>query len=114
MKKNIRIQKDRSIIFSRARLTTGFMDRLQGLLGTTSILTEEPLIIDNCSSVHSFFMKYTIGVIHLNSNNAIIGYEVLPPHRIGRMIWGTKKVIECHPDAYQDKHLKIGDRILFY
>lgn len=111
MKSGIKILLNDNIVFFNARLTTSFFDRLKGLLGTTSLDADSPLIIDKCGSVHSFFMKYSIGVLYLNADRQVIGKELLRPNRLGRFYWRTRLVIECSSQSLDSLDIPIGTRI---
>lgn len=99
------------ILFEYPRIARSFWARLKGLLGTDSIDYEACLLFYRCSSVHNFFMKYTIGVIYLDKDDVVIDYEVLKPWKIGKIIRRTNKIIECNVDKLQDLGLKIGDQV---
>lgn len=54
-----------------------FAQRLKGLLGTGAHDTNAmPVIIENCSSVHTFGMRYDIDIAFVNA-----GYFVIATHR---------------------------------
>lgn len=49
-----------------------FFDRLIGFMGKKNI--NHGLLFNNCSSIHTFFMKEAIDVIMLNDENRILYY----------------------------------------
>lgn len=96
---------------STARLTMSFLDRLRGLLGSDSIDVESPLVIDYCSAVHCFFMRYPIMVYYLNARDVVIAKEMIFPNHLGKFYWSTRTVIEAHPDIESLYPINIGDHI---
>jgi len=58
-----------------------FFDRFMGFMGKRNI--QSGLLFNNCSSIHTFFMKENIDVIMLNSKNEILYYYPnLPKNKI--------------------------------
>ena len=71
-----------------------FLTRFRGLMGKKSLGYEEGLLLVNCSSIHSFFMKIPIDAVYLSKNMTVLGTETLKPWSVGRHIKGTVNVLE--------------------
>ncbi len=57
---------DHSCLIPRVALTGNWFERLRGLLGSPPPGPGEALLIRPCSSVHTFFMGYTIDLVFLD------------------------------------------------
>lgn len=91
---NIYVEDRPDIVFSLDE-KKGFFQRLQGLLGTTTLAPNHGIILYNTHQVHTFGMKYPIDCISLNENNEIIGAVFnVQPNRIVTKFPGTKHIIE--------------------
>lgn len=72
------------------------------------------LHIRPCSSVHSFFMRYPIDVLHLDEAGRIVGIEQrLKPGSIGRKIKGTRSVVELPAGTVEQADVQIGQTAVF-
>ena len=65
-----------------------FKDKLIGLMGKKNI--NYSLLIKNCKSIHTFFMKESIDILLLDKNNKILDIKRnIKPNKI--IIFKTKK-----------------------
>ncbi len=96
---------------SEITLADTFYKRLKGLLGKSSINAQEGLLLKNCSSIHCFFMKFTIDAIYLSKNMTVIEKETIKPWKTGKMVKNTAHVLELKEGASQN--VKAGDTLLF-
>lgn len=72
----------------KIKITKNFKDRLIGLMGKKNI--NYSLLIKNCKSIHTFFMKEEIDVLLLDKNNIIIDIKRnIKPNKI--IIFKNKK-----------------------
>lgn len=51
--------------------TSTSLERLSGLLSMPKLASDEGLLIDNCRSVHTFFMNYAIDLVYLDKVGTI-------------------------------------------
>lgn len=84
-----------TVLAQRCELANTPFKRMKGLLGRRRLEDGEGLIIQPCSSVHTFFMRFPIDVIFLDASNKIIGlYKEFPPFRLSRIFFAAQKAIE--------------------
>ena len=57
--------------------------RARGLLGTNSLPSGEGLLIEHCSSIHSFWMRYAFDAIFLDRQGRVI-HVIHAMKQIGR------------------------------
>ncbi|WP_373231870.1 DUF192 domain-containing protein [Cohnella sp.] len=91
-----------------------FLRRLRGLMLTKSLSDGYGLHIRPCRSVHSFFMRYSIDVLHLNEAGRIVGIQQrLKPGTIGKAIKGTRSVVELPAGTLEQADVRIGQTAVF-
>jgi len=67
---------------------TGFWQRFRGLMCKSALPCDQALLIQNCSSVHTCFMRFVIDVVYLDKQMLIVKLDRnVPPWR---MRWGGK------------------------
>lgn len=86
-----------------------FMKRFKGLMFRSCLPVGKALMLFNCSSVHTCFMRFPIDVVYLNRNYIIVGIETLRPWGIGKMLRGTKMIVEMNEGAA--KQLNVGEQL---
>lgn len=100
------------ILLDDLRVASGFWDRLKGLLGTTSLGATQGLWIHSCNSIHTYFMKYTIDCVFLDSRLKV--HSIVSNVRPGRVVWpqwGAVSVIEMKDGQANVLGIKIGDEL---
>ena len=88
-----------NVLADKVGLADSFISRFKGLMGRKRICGGEGLLLMNCPSVHSFFMKISIDVVYLSRDMTVVGIETLPPWQIGRRVKGTSHVLELAAGA---------------
>ena len=85
--------------------------RMKGLLGTQSLRAGQGILITNCKQVHTFFMKYPIDVIFLDSKNNVLKSTTMKPWRISPWILRAEKVLETPAGISQSLGLTAGSKL---
>ncbi|MDD5595378.1 MAG: DUF192 domain-containing protein [Candidatus Omnitrophica bacterium] len=88
------------------------LKRLKGLLGKKELPKGKALIIKPCSSVHSFFMQFTIDLIFLDEQNRVI--KTIPyfrPFRITRPYFHAVSVVELPSGTIDSSLTQITDSL---
>jgi uncharacterized protein len=111
--RNIILHLESAILTEKCSICMNFFERARGLLFRPALTKTagDALLIPRCNSIHTFWMKYPIGVIFLDSEQRILA---IYPHVSKRRIVSHKKakfaleVASGNPWALD---LKVGDRI---
>ncbi len=98
------------LILSNVIIADTFFSRFKGLLGRKSINTDEGLLLKNCSSIHCFFMKFTIDAVYLSEDMEVLYKETIKPWGIGKIIKNTRHILEIPENASQA--MQTGGRII--
>lgn len=71
------------------------------------------LVIDPCSSIHMFFMRFPIDVLYMDRNDQIVRVQKgIKPWRAGPLrTRGAKYVIELPVGTIERTQTTVGDRI---
>ncbi|MGB5824532.1 MAG: DUF192 domain-containing protein [Proteocatella sp.] len=72
----------------------GFWTRFLGLMGRKNMPKDSGLILMNCSSIHTFFMRFDINVVYLSKDFKVLGVQTIKPWRFGKFIRGVNHVLE--------------------
>ena len=103
--------RNRSCLGDRVERADGFLPRLKGLLGRQGLAEGEGLILEDCASVHTCFMRFPIDLCFLGA-----GYEVLKtlenlgPWRMASSL-GARAVLELPAGRVRDCEVRQGDRL---
>lgn len=72
------------------------------------------MLIQPCSSIHTFFMNYAIDVLYLDVNNTILAIdEDMRPRKVGRIVKGAVAVVELSSGKVKETNTKIGQTVEF-
>ena len=89
-----------------------FLARGRGLMGRPGLAPGEGLLIDPCSSVHSFFMRFPIDVVFADKANRVVGLtEAMPPNRPFAGSWGARYVVELPAGTIAATGTQVGDTL---
>lgn len=97
------------LLFSDVKLADSFKTKLIGLLNKKSIDKDEGLLLLNCSSIHCFFMKFTIDAVYLSKDMKVLHKETIRPWRIGKLVKNCYHVLELSEGMSKD--IVVGDYI---
>ena len=97
------------VIADKVIIAQDFASRSIGLLNRTGLSKGEGLVIDPCSSIHTFLMKFPIDVLYLDKNSRIIKIVTdLKPWRLSQALF-AQKVVELESGAIAKLRIKCGD-----
>jgi uncharacterized membrane protein (UPF0127 family) len=97
-------------LLCRARVADRFGTRGIGLLTRKSLAPDEGLLIKPCTSVHTWFMRFTIDVLYLDKEDVVVKATTLKPWRFSFGGKGTKNVLELAEGRIGAMGVKAGDR----
>ncbi len=84
-----------TVLAERAGFATSPMSRAIGLMGQAALPDGGGLVIDPCTSIHMFFMRFAIDALYVASNGTVLRVvSHLRPWRIGPIILRSRYVVE--------------------
>lgn len=108
-------RKDGSLIIARCSVMATPAERMKGLLGHTSLSDDEALWFPHETSVHTFFMKFSIDVAFLDRKGRVLAlYHSLKPWRhtwihLFALGGGT---LEAAPGLFRKIGLRKGEELV--
>lgn len=97
-----------AVIARRVAVARSLFDRMRGLLGRDSLPPGEGMLIERCSSIHTFFMRFPIDVVFLDRRMAVVKVSRhIAPWRLASA-FGAASVLEMAAGALDDQPLPPG------
>jgi|SRR6266700_3614330 len=97
----------------KVRFAASLIDRAIGLLLTPDLRAGEGMYLSPCKSVHTFFMRYPIDVLFLDSEGTVLKQHTLRPWRISGWQAQCRGVLELMDGTLSRTGTQVGDRIEF-
>jgi uncharacterized protein len=90
--------------------------RLRGLIGKRSLPDGGGLLIRPCNSIHMFFMRMPLDVLHCGASGPDGGPVLrmlvgIKPWRVGPIVRGSKYVLELPPGTIERTGTQVNDTI---
>jgi uncharacterized protein len=87
--------------------------RMKGLLGRDSLAEGHALLIEPCSSIHTFFMRFPIDVLFLSRDLRVLrALHRLQPWRATRVHFGSAMAVELPAGTLERAQVQRGDRLV--
>lgn len=101
-----------AVLGRRIREARSFFTRGRGLMLAPGLDEGEGLLIDPCSSIHTFFMRFPIDVLYVDRSGTIVRADgVMKPWRIGPVFTGSRWVVELPPGTIDATGTQKGDKL---
>lgn len=94
----------------RCEVARSFLARGRGLMGRAELAPGAGLLIEPCSSVHSFFMRFPIDVVFVSRQHRVVGLTAaMPPYRPYAGARGARYVVELPAGTIASTGTAVGD-----
>jgi uncharacterized protein len=98
------------IVCHEMKIADRFMTRLIGLLNKPQLEPGAGLLIEPCSSIHTFGMAFPIDVVALDRDYRVLGvWKDIPPWRVKVFSGDTYRVLELGSGTLHLSDVQIGD-----
>jgi len=85
---------------------------MKGLLGRDGLGRDEALILPNCNSVHTWFMRFPIDVVFVDRQWRVVALvPQMAPWRVSPLVWGAAAVVELAAGTIQRAGLSAGQQL---
>lgn len=99
-----------AVLATEARRALRFRERLRGLLGTRALPPGHGLLIEPCSSIHTFFMAYPIDVLFLDHDGRVVRtIDSMAPWRATLPCLRARSVLELPAGTLRSTGTAPGD-----
>jgi uncharacterized membrane protein (UPF0127 family) len=97
----------------RVAIARSFWRRGKGLMFRSQLPAGTGLVIDPCSSIHTFWMRFPIDVLYVDKNGKVLRADrAMKPWRIGPLIVRHGRfVIELPAGTIERTHTERGDQL---
>ncbi|HVX30153.1 MAG TPA: DUF192 domain-containing protein [Nitrolancea sp.] len=97
----------------RVAIARSFWSRGKGLMFRSELPTGTGLVIDPCSSIHTFWMRFPIDVLYLDKNGTVLRADhAMKPWRIGPLfVRHGRFVIELPAGTIERSRTERGDHL---
>ncbi|MEX1218567.1 MAG: DUF192 domain-containing protein [Acidimicrobiales bacterium] len=96
-----------SRVLATVEIASSRRDRRKGLLGRHGI--EGALLLSPARSVHTFGMRFSIDVAHLNEAGEVLRITTMKPNRLGAFVFRSRSVIETEANELKKWGVASGD-----
>jgi uncharacterized membrane protein (UPF0127 family) len=101
--------KTGEVIYERLVVADTFWKRAIGLLWRTELSDDEAILIRSCRSIHTCFMRMSIGAAFCDSKGRVLRvFQTVPPWRIRLGPKGSRMVVEF---ASSSRKLRKGQQL---
>ncbi len=106
------VQKTGRILADRLEVARTTRERMRGLLGRDALASGGGMLIERCSSIHTFFMRFPLDVVFLDADMSVRKIvKNLRPWRLASAA-GASHVVELPAGVLDDVVLECGDVLL--
>jgi uncharacterized protein len=96
----------------QCEVARSFLARGWGLMGREALPAGAGMLIEPCSSVHSFFMRFPIDVVFADRQHRVVGLAVaMPPNRPYAGAWRARYVVELPAGTIAASGTQLGDTL---
>jgi len=100
------------ILSAQAEMADTFFSRMRGLLGRSTFVEGQALVITHCNSIHMFFMKFPIDAIFLDRVGCVVGVvKNIQPFKVSPVYWASERVVELPAGTLDRTATSVGDII---
>lgn len=112
--KPIRNETRGTVVATAASVASTFLSRGRGLMMRSEFPDGSALVIDPCSSIHMFFMRFPIDVVYMNETHEVVRVQHgIRPWRVGPLFTrGARYVIELPEGTVKRSRTVVGDRLV--
>jgi uncharacterized protein len=108
----LRNSRTGSVLADRVERASTLLARMRGLLGRAALSDGEALLIEPCTSLHTFFMRFTIDAAFLSRELRVV--RVIPdlvPWRATRLHRGAAMAVELPRGTLARTGTREGDAL---
>ena len=101
-----------AVLAARAGFANSMLSRGVGLLGQDHLPEEGGLVIDPCTSIHMFFMRFAIDALYVSGDGVVL--RVVPhlrPWRLGPIVLRSRYVVELPAGTAARTGTQPGDQL---
>jgi uncharacterized membrane protein (UPF0127 family) len=103
-----------AVLAERVERAVTVLQRMRGLLGRDTLPEGEALVIDPCTSIHTFFMRFAIDAAFLSRDGRVVrAISAMKPWRATRLYPSAAMVVELPAGTLARTATSEGDELVF-
>ena len=108
----LNLSRGGAVIADKLEMKDSFFGRLIGLLSRSGLKDGEGIILNPCTQIHTFFMRFSIDAVFLSRDMEVISViEDMKPWRVSPMYFKAKYTLEVR-GGYLKGGVKAGDKFV--
>lgn len=96
---------------NKIQIATSLYERAVGLLFTDKLKAGEGLYISPCRSIHTFFMRYPIDVLFVDSHGKVLSQRSYHPWSVSGVHLKSQAALELPHGILARSRTRVGDHI---
>jgi uncharacterized protein len=96
-------------VLASLEVAEGHRARARGLLGREGF--EGAILLRAARSVHTVGMRFPIDVAFCDADMRVLRTVTMPRHRVSRVVWRARAVVEAEAGAFDRWRLQPGDQL---
>jgi len=93
------------LLIAEVQRTSSMLERMQGLLGRPPLEDRQALLIVPCSSIHTFFMAYSLDLVFLDKHWQIT--KLVPALEPWRVAWSFTAAMVLEMPAHSMENMTL-------
>ncbi len=107
----MQVKYKETILCEELKIADDFFSRLIGLMFKNKMVGFDGLLIKQCNSIHTFFMRYALDIVFLNKEMKVVKViENIKPWRMTLMYFKSSQVLELKGGTLNNR-LKKEDQL---
>jgi uncharacterized protein len=107
-------QRTGAILATEVERAATIQSRLMGLLGRVELAQGSALVLEPCTAIHTFFMRFAIDVAFLDGGGRVLrAIPGLRPWRATRLYPSARLAVELPSGTLDRTGTREGDRLAF-
>ncbi|HHU33076.1 MAG: DUF192 domain-containing protein [Zhaonellaceae bacterium] len=103
-----------TVIAKQVKIASTFSQKLRGLMFYKELPPDNCLVIKNCNSIHTCFMRFPLDIIFINKENAVVHLlHGIKPFRCSPVVKEACTVVEIVSGQIIRSHTEVGDTLSF-
>ncbi len=100
-------------VASNVRVARSMLARGRGLMFESGLAPDAGMLIEPCSSIHMFFMRFALDVLYVDRNDRVVrAQRGIKPWRVGPLhTRGARYVIELPVGTVERTASEVGDQL---
>jgi uncharacterized membrane protein (UPF0127 family) len=109
----VKILSNDKVVAQTILLADNYFARLKGLMFCNNLDNSDGLILKPCNQIHTFFMKFDIDAVFINSLGEVLHIEEnMKPSKISKYIKKGKQVLELASGQAHKNNIQVGDHLV--